>query len=121
MNKPILGMLILMLTSCVSPGEPTNQTDSVLMLGEAAYFTTRCPTLKQDQQRSALIVACLFNNTEVSKCTTADGRPLAVDVTLGSSKARKEFSSMPSEQVCHIADERYGKNGSRFKNLLVQK
>jgi hypothetical protein len=119
MKKLLVWAIFPVMTGCVSTKEASVQDNSALMLGEAAYFTSRCPNLKQSQQRSALIVACLSNKANVSECKTPDGRPLAADIVIGVSKSKQEFGSLSEAQVCRIADERYGKNGSHFRNLLI--
>jgi hypothetical protein len=113
--------LTSVLAACVTTRQLPDNANPALMVGEAAYFTTRCPKLKQERQVDALVVACLLNKANGIDCPTAMKRHLEIDLLRGMVKAKHEFASMPDAQVCRTATERYGKNGSRFKNMLVPK
>jgi hypothetical protein len=112
---------ISVLAGCVSTRQLPDNANPALMVGEAGYFTTRCPKLKQERQMDALVVACLLNKANGVDCPSAMKRHLETDLVMGRIKAKQEFADMSDAQVCRIATERYGKNGSRFKNMLVPK
>jgi hypothetical protein len=113
--------LMSVLSACASTRQLPDNANPALMVGEAAYFTTRCPKLKQERQMDALVVACLLNKANGVDCPAAMKRHLETDLVRGMVKAKQEFASMADAQVCRTATERYGKNGSRFKNMLVPK
>ncbi|MBA1155092.1 hypothetical protein [Microvirga mediterraneensis] len=113
--------LVFVLGGCVSARQLPDDANPALMVGEAAYLTTRCPKLKQERQMDALVVACLLNKANGIDCPTAMTRHLETDLLKGMVKAKQEFASIPDAQVCRTATERYGKNGSRFKNMLIPK
>jgi hypothetical protein len=121
MKRFVAAALLSLLAACASTQRLPDNANPALMVGEAAYFTTRCPKLKQQRQMDALVVACLLNKANGVDCPTAMRRHLETDLLRGMTKAKQEFASLPNAQVCHAATERYGKNGSRFKNMLVPK
>ena len=121
MKKLALGVLVLVLAGCASTRRLPDEVNPALMVGEAAYFTTRCPELRQERQMDALVAACLMNKANGIDCPTAMRQRLESDVLKGMVRAKREFDHAPNIQVCRAASERYGKHGSRFKNMLVPK
>ena len=117
----VAASVMLLLAGCVSTRQLPDEANPALMIGEASYLATRCPNLRQQRQKDALIVACLLNKANGINCQRAMERRLLTDLQKGVARARDEFESRPDPQVCRIASERYGKSGSRFKNMLVPK
>jgi hypothetical protein len=121
MKKFVFGVLALTLAGCATTRQLPDNANPALMLGEAAYFTTRCPKLKQERLKDALVVTCLLNKAAGIDCPTMMKRRLVTDLLRGAAKAEQEFKSVPAAKVCRAAIERYGRNGSHFKNMLVPK
>lgn len=117
----LVALFVVALAGCVSTRQLPDEANPALMVGEASYFATRCPTLKQQRQMDALVVACLLNKVNGIDCQQAMKQRLVTDLLKGSDKAKQEFAATPDAQVCRIAVERFGKSGSRFKNMLVPK
>lgn len=113
----LVSALAIFLSACATSG--TRLPDEFrwdLFTGEAMYLHGRCPQYKEVDVVKAALGYCLMSKVADRKCGMAENFMRGMEA--GSAAAAARYSSMPDAQVCQIAEELYGPNGSKQKNLL---
>lgn len=125
-NVILILSTILLLAGC-SPRLATmpDKINFSFMTGEAIYLQTRCPQYKvgdMDKAAKAHIVITIIANRGNLRSLNADTflQQTARDLVRGMRQAQIEFAGTPINEVCKIAFNRYGPNGSKAKNLLMR-
>ncbi|WP_262029453.1 hypothetical protein [Microvirga sp. Mcv34] len=110
---------IVILGGCVSVSRIPDEKNPAIFYGEASYLASRCPKLAQHRFLDAAFTYCLSNKIYAGGCERRMTENFFADQARGEARAREEFASMKDEQVCRIAQERFGPNGSRFAKVLL--
>jgi hypothetical protein len=119
--KIAAALAIFCAAGCVSVARIPEEKNPAVFMGEASYFASRCPKLQQDRVIDGMLAYCLANKVYAGGCEKKAVDNFFEDEKRGRAQAQATYSSMPDDQVCRIAEERYGKKGSRFVGMLVAK
>ncbi|MEE1609712.1 hypothetical protein [Microvirga sp. CF3016] len=110
---------IFLLGGCVSAARIPDEKNPAMFYGEASYFASRCPRLQQHRFLDTAFTYCLSNKIYAGGCDKSMTENFFADQARGEARARGEFASTSDEQVCRVAQERFGPNGSRFAKVLL--
>lgn len=112
-------LLTLLMTACVTQNRIPDEHRTDLFYGEAIYFQSRCSQYKSVDFKRAVFAYCLANKAYNSGCSAkAAARNFLKGSAEGLNAAKAKYTAMSDKQVCKIAESRFGKNGTVYKNML---
>ncbi|WP_143348384.1 hypothetical protein [Ensifer adhaerens] len=122
MKYPTYGLILAsMLTACTAVNRIPEEHRMDKHYGEASYFMSRCPQYKSLELKGAVFAYCLANKAYNTGCNPKQMANAFLDGALASEKTTKaRYENVPTEKVCSVAEARYGKNGSVFKQLMIR-
>gem|GEM_PF-854012 len=124
MLRWISGVIILIgLTACAPQRQEITMSEVGLALGEAKYLVSQCPKLQIDENRlkAGLLVECLLNKANGRVCEKTMVRDFKISLVAGMVRAGAEYGKLPAQRQCQIATQKFGRDGTSFKGLIVRK
>lgn len=124
MLRWVSGLIILVAVAACSPQrQEVVLSETGVALGEAKFLISQCPKLQIDENRlkAGLLVECLLNKANGRVCEKTMVRDFQVSVLAGIVKAGMEHGKLPVQRQCQIATSKFGRDGTRLKDLVIRK